>query len=388
MSLAPCRAAGRSIHDLAAGRGLRGFSRSTSRRQNGAVGSDAFLLYWTKVITGLEPERIRSARDEIATWPADHPARALLAESVDAAVAATLLVEGIGKLVAHGVPVERLRRKLRVDREVWGTWAEIRAADLVLRAMRGDVELRLEEGRERGAHADLRFVHAEALGASSIEVKAVGLSDDEVKFCRRMAPSLGRMLPPQGLAHLHSPIHGLPPKLTREERRAMGRHARQAARKFPNYPTGLRGATIVGHGSEASYLRRVSARVAQAVRQLPSNDDCWVAIFWSNGAPLEAVHSAVSWSEIPEHVLGIVLVGCGVIFGHPQIHCFTSRLHRDARPTNELTVCSADPSQHQVASLVLDTFESPLECGRRCCGWATGLCCDGPGISASCRTTC
>jgi hypothetical protein len=105
------------------------------------------------------------------------------------------------------------------------------------------------------------------------------------------------------------------------------------------------------------YARRVGGRVTQAIRQLPTTDECWVAIFWSNGAPIDAVHAAVRWDEIPAHVAGLILVGCGVIFGHPQIHCFTSRVSRYAREEDDVVVRSTHPDADEVAALVFDTFE-------------------------------
>lgn len=276
------------------------------------------------------------------------------------AVAATLLVEGIDALVAHGVPRERLMRKVRLDREIWGTWAEIRAADLVLRAMRGDVALQIEEGRSRGAHADLRFVSAGSTDATSIEVKAIGLSDDEVDFCRRMSRTLESILPDEGHALLHASIDSDGALYSGARRREVARLARRAARGIPTYPHGLRGVSIVGHGSEASYVRRVGRRVVQAVRQLPvTTDECWVAIFWSNGAPVETVFAAIPWDEIPTHIVGLIFVGCGVILGDPQVHCFTTRLPRDSRASDPLVTRSAAtiPGADEVAGMIFSAFE-------------------------------
>jgi len=325
--------------------------------------TERLLLRWTHAVTGLEPERVDAARAEIATWRTDHPARTLLTNTIDAAVAATLLTEGVDKLVSHGVPRERLHRKLRLDRELWGTWAEIRAADLLLRTMPADAELRLEEGRSEGAHADFRLLSASLGLADTIEVKAIGLSDDEVAFCERMGPALPTLLPGgDGLAHFHAWLDTrVQPRLTSEQRRAITKQAAYAATLLPDYPAGLRGATVVGHGSESDYARRVGGRVVQAVRQFrsPSDDECWVAIYWSNGAPIDVVHAALRWSEIPRHVVGIILVGCGVIFGEPQIHCFTTRLHRHARPEDSLQIRSLSPlsGASDVAGLIFETLE-------------------------------
>ena len=318
---------------------------------------DPFILLWSEKLTGLEQDRVSSAREELASWGFPRLSSELLTESVDDYVATTLLVEGLRKLEAAGVPRVRLLKKLRLDREVWGTWSEFRTADILLRSFAQDAELRLEEGKSEGAHADFRFVIPEADHAQSVEVKAVGLSDEEVAFCSRMAPTLKRMLPREGLGHIHAPIDAKPPKLPRELRRHLDRDARRRIRRVPLWPRGLRGATIVAHGSEASYGRRVGRRVAQAARQLPADDRGWVAISWTNGAPYEMVAANIPWAEIPNHVEGVFLVGCGVAFPHPQIHCFASPIPRGAPAIVDREIRSLEPDQDELAAVVLERFE-------------------------------
>jgi hypothetical protein len=263
------------------------------------------------------------------------------------------------KLVQHGVDRERLLKKLRKEPFVWSTWAEFRAADTMARWAGDGAEVRLEEGRSQGAHADFRVVVADDPIAASVEVKAVGLSDEEVAFCERMAPSLRRLEPPVGLAHIHAPINAKPPQINREQRRAGERESRKRAKSVPMYPPGLRGATIVGHGSEDRYAIRVARRVEQAVRQLPEGDECWVAFLWSNGAPVKAVAPAIRWSEIPRHVNGIMLIGAGVAFPHRQIHVFAMPITRDTPidAGRELQTLDETEGMAEFASLVLDRFE-------------------------------
>lgn len=315
------------------------------------------ILHWTERVTGLEPARTTEALERVAGWGYEALSRELLAPTIDAVVAATLLVEGIDYLVEHGADEGRIRKKLRQDREVWGTWAELRAADILLRWM-PDAELRLEEGRSRGAHADLRFHLPHGSDARSIEVKAIGLSDDEVDFCRRMAPTLKALVPKVGLGHVHAPIGAAAVRRPREVRKSAGADAKRGARAAPGYPTGLRGAAIVGHGSEDAYARRVAGRVVQAVRQLPETDDCWVGIYWSNGAPVAVVHAAIPWSQIPPYVTGIVLVGAGVAIPDRNIHMFTHAIHRDVAPDSELQLHSLEgDAMAELAGLILDRFE-------------------------------
>jgi hypothetical protein len=315
------------------------------------------VLHWTEMITGLEAARTTAALEQIAAWGYAPLSDELLAPTVDAVVAATLLVEGLDFLVDHGADEARIRKKLRQDRQVWGTWAEVRAADILLRWM-PEAELRIEEGRSGGAHADLRFVVPHGAPGRSVEVKAIGLSDEEVAFCERMAPKLKSLVPRVGLGHLHAPIDAATVRHARQIRVSAAAEAKSSARAAPRYPRGLRGAAIVGHGSESAYARRVAGRVVQAVRQLPEDDDCWVGIFWSNGAPATTVHAAIPWREIPRHVTGIVLLGSGVAFPHRNIHAFAHVIHRDVAANSELALRSLDgEGMEEIAGLVLDRFE-------------------------------
>lgn len=97
----------------------------------------------------------------IANWGFAHVDSELLDDTVDAAVGATLLIESMDKLVQHGVDRERLLKKLRKEPSVWSTWAEFRAADTMARWAGDGAEVRLEEGRSKGAHADFRVVVAD-----------------------------------------------------------------------------------------------------------------------------------------------------------------------------------------------------------------------------------
>jgi hypothetical protein len=346
------------------------------------------ILHWTEALTGLQADRVVAARGQLAEWDIEHLNRELLADTVDSAVASTLLVESSETIASHGVPPERLRKKLRQDKQFWGTWAEFRAAEILLRWFGDEAEIHLEEGRSRGTHADFRIVAPQGEPARSFEVKAIGLSDEEVAFCERMAPSLKRLTPKVGLTHIHAPIEGKPPRLTREQRRHGERESRRRIKQVPRYPTGLRGAVIVGHGSERSYTRRVAARVEQAVRQLPTHDECWVAIYWSNGAPASDVAGAVRWSEIPSYVAGIVLLGCGVAFPHRQIHCFTSFIPRDHPLEAERAFRSQEEGMEEFAELVLSLFERSSGVRATLCMGPSASFSSAMAAAASCPSTC
>jgi hypothetical protein len=320
------------------------------------VEHDALLLDWTEKLTRLNPERVATARDEVASWEFPNVSAALLAENLDGYIACPLLVEAMHRLGHAGIDHSRLLKKLRTEPDAWSTWAEFRVASSLLELHLSDAELRLEEGKSAGAHADFRFLLRQAKPLS-VEVKAVGLSDEEAEFCERMGPSLPMLLPKEGLGHVHAPVDGDPPKLNRDTRRFLDREAKRRQRSAPMWARGLHGAVIAAHDSEVSYARRVGQRVAKAARQLPTSDDGWVAIHWSNGAPIQLVRESIPWDEIPDHVHGVFLVGCGVVFPHRQIHCFATPLPRDLPAGAELGVISVDPAQDDLATLVLDLFE-------------------------------
>lgn len=182
----------------------------------------------------------------------------------------------------------------------------------------------------------------------------------KLPFCQRMAPALDKMLPTEGLGHLHASINAQPPVLPRELRRELDRQARSRVKQLRHlWPRGLRGAVIVGHGSEQAYANRVGRRVAQAVRQLPTSDPCWVAIYWSNGAPFETVARSIPWEGIPEHVLGIILVGGGVSWPDARVHFFATALGRNApaEADHQLDSVEPEPEMKELAGLVLGVFE-------------------------------
>lgn len=315
------------------------------------------LAGWVSVLSGIAPDRCVAALDEIERWALPNVSAELLADNIDAAVAATLLVEGIDRLDEQGVPRKRLLKKLRTQ-DLWSTWAEIRVADVLVRSHDEPLGVELEPDRASGAHADWRFQFPGAADSISVDVKAVGLSDNEVAFCQRMAPALPRLLPRIGLIHGHATIDSPPPAAPGRTRRAGQNVSRRAARTAPRYPTGLRGAIIVGQDSEDSYRQRIARKVRGAVRQLPARDECWVALYWSNGAPLRDAASAIDWSAIPPHVAGVLFIGQGIAFPHCEIHCFAVGIPREHDASTAVVVQSLEgEAMQQVAEFVVARFE-------------------------------
>lgn len=218
----------------------------------------------------------------------------------------------------------------------------------------------LEDGKSTGAQADFRFVDVESTFGTSVEVKAVGLSEAEVDFCRRMAPTLPRLLPsPQGIVTVHAPLSGAPPQNLAQIRRIGRTDAPRRSRTVPNFPTGMRAAAIAARGAEPEYVRRAARKAASAVRQLPANgDSCWVALHWSNGAPMRAVLQAIDWATIPARVDGLLLAGTGVAFPDRNLHVFQAVQPREAAAeSGHAEVQSLRDGMHELAEAVLGRFE-------------------------------
>ncbi len=177
-----------------------------------------YLLEATKKLTGLDPERVREARERIQGLGIAHVTRVLVdAPSIDAAVAAVLLDDSVTRLIERGIERTKLLSKLRNDRDVWPTWAELRAAQQIASCLADGGELQLEPDRAQGRHADFR-VRREGgapLGERiptgdateiSVEFKALGLSEDEASFCQRARLTLDAMKPSAGFVTLHAPL--------------------------------------------------------------------------------------------------------------------------------------------------------------------------------------
>jgi hypothetical protein len=309
------------------------------------------------VLTGLEPERVVAALAAVNEWRLPRVAAALDEDTEDAAVAATLLVEGIALLDERGVPRARLLKKLRTG-DFWSTWSEIRVATVMVEYHGEELGVELEPDRAAGAQPDWRFQFPGDPRGIAVEVKAVGLSDAEVAFYQRMWPVLRRTMPRVGLGHGHATIGAPVPRAPGRARRTGAPISRDGARRAPNYPQGLRGSVMVGHDTEEHYRRRIAARVAGAVRQLPTSDECWVALYWSNGAPLADATSSIDWAMIPAHVAGVIFVGQGVAFPDRQIHVFITPVPRGLQSKAEIAVDSLEGERiEELAQLVLARFE-------------------------------
>lgn len=281
------------------------------------------LCSWLNRLRAIPPDRVKDAIGRIhALGLSELPRQLRHPQSLDDVVRIVLLAEDIDALMERGVPTNKLVAKLRDVAQFETTSAEIRCCALLARRSDEDVGFELESGKSRGAHPDVRLLLPEGPPHSIIEIKAVGLSNAERTFMRRMSASLGLMTPRVGLANLHAGIDDAPPRFTTAQLRAIRDEAARWASSIPGFPQGLAASTIVLRESETHYIRRVAHGVEKAVRQMPFQDECWIAIYGTNGAPVDDVLAALDWDTVPERVLGLVFVGCFFAFPHRNLDCY------------------------------------------------------------------
>jgi hypothetical protein len=319
------------------------------------VSVDGAIAIWAETLTGLSRGRVTDATSELGSWGIPHLSAELLRPDVDAAVAATLLVEAIDLLEARGADRGLIHKKLLDDPGVWGSWAELRAAAIILKGDAG-TRITLEPDRRKARPGpDFRFELADGT-KQLVEFKAVGLSDDEVAFCQRLFPRLRRLLPKEGLATFHAPLDVTDIVMTKEQRRFLQRDAAAHMRSVPAYPRGLRGITATAQDSEPDYIRRLGRKLNKALGQLPEGEECWVAFHWTNGATQAQVAAAIDWSAVPERVAGIEMIGSAVAFPDREIHVFRLVLRRGAEAEGDPWLESTRDEDY--AQVVLGRVES------------------------------
>ena len=137
------------------------------------------------------------------------------------------------------------------------------------------------------------------------------------------------------MATFHAELHAARPRWTPAQAADLRLDAARRGASVPDYPAGLSAATIVGHGSEPRYVLRAIDRITRAIGQLPPEDECWVGLYWSNGAPVDDVVAAIDWSALPEHVAGIVFVGAVLAFPHRNLDVFQIMAPRGLEPGAE-----------------------------------------------------
>lgn len=319
------------------------------------------LLPWIKRLTNLDVARCEDGISTVRSWNLRHLDRELLHEpDLDTIIVAVLLAESVRDLSAQGVERTKLLKKLRDAKssdQFWAVWAEIRCAAILIGHPEIEVQLEMEPDRKRGRHADYRLMYPDGTSVE-VEFKALGLSAAEVAWHRQAAECFDSFLPPIGLTTLHGwldqPIRVSDAKRARAWKGARVLSRRLKANGVPAW-AGVRGLAIVGHETEENYLRRALSKIQEALDQLSTDKECWVAFWWGNGAPLQATQGLLNALNAPSNVAGLVFIGQAVAVPWSEISIFIINVDREA-DLNELHVEST--VDDRLAGLVLDRFDS------------------------------
>jgi hypothetical protein len=315
-------------------------------------------------ITGLEVERVEKALEECANFGLARVNEALLTyEDLDSLVGATLLAESVRELIDAGVPETKLMGKLRRGSDFWADWAEIQAASIISRGLDGDGHFEMEPRQGTGKNPDFRISAVRAVDGVTIEFKAVGRSDSERRFMSDAAELFQDVMPAKGLVTGHSPSLNLA-RPSRQQMRQMERNAAkvhgQVQNALPGWPD-IRGACFVGHGFDQQYANRLRGRLEHALTQLPTDEDCWVAFWWANGAPTSSIPKLLSGIHLPDNVHGVIVLGMGLAFPWPNIHVFQSWIDRPL-----INAASEESTPEQTLSEVeLRSLDTPDDLARR-----------------------
>jgi hypothetical protein len=277
------------------------------------------------------------------------------------------VVESVSLLSSRGVPETKLLKKVRDARTpdaLWPTWAELRAATILTEALDLD-SIELEAARPAGRHADFRLHFPDGGGSVDMEFKAVGLSDDEQRWFAKAGRHLDALMPPRGLASLHAPIDA-PIRVNADKLRrvwANSEHLAESTRALSPAWADVRGMAIIAHRSRETYVRRVVARLRAAIGQLPADGrECWLGLWWSNGAPLWAIGDAIVDMKLPDHVTAVLVLGQAVAVPWSQISVYMATIDPHAPAPQGLSVTSK--VDDELATRVLERFESSS--GLRC----------------------
>ncbi len=316
---------------------------------------------WAGRLSGLSIETIAGARARLEALGIEHLSAELSRRpDVDAVVGACILVSSLDALIERGVPKTKLVAKLKNDPDVWPSVAEIVAGRLLLPFFEPDAEVEMDRGsRTGGPNADFWLAATGSTEGVRVEFKAVGLSTAETSFFRAAAEVLPHLVLGSGVVTYHLPFSASPrfPTPDKREREQQQVDNRRIQSRLPEHVRDLRGAVAAGYLTEDSFVARARVRVEAALRQLEGEEEeAWVALWWSNGASLLSLRDALAQIRLPNHVLGLMVVGAAVIVPDPRIHYFHACLPRpDLDDEDRLPVFSleADPT----AAPILSIFE-------------------------------
>ena len=274
---------------------------------------------WLQRLSGYEAPRIVEAVDRVDALGVERLSAELgRASGADGYLAATLLWESIDRLTERGVRESRVTARLRRP-DIWPMWAESKAAGLIAHFLEADHVL-FDEPLESGRNVDFVFCRAD-VGFLPVEFKALGLSDQERRFCRGWANVMRSLCPPRGLVTFHADIDTDPRRLRREELPDMDRVAAQVADLLPPALRSISGTVMVAHGSQERYIQRMVSTICEHLSQVPEAGG-WLALHWGNGAPSNAIREAVQRVDLPEHVFGVMLTGSAIVLDGTTHHFF------------------------------------------------------------------
>jgi hypothetical protein len=318
------------------------------------------VLRWVERLTNLDVDRARDGLDVVRSWNLSHVEKLLLESlDLDTAVAAVLLAEAVRDLSAQGVPENKLMKKLRDARtqdQFWPVWAEIRSAAILIGHPDADLRLEMEADRARGRHADYRLIYPDG-DSIEVEFKAIGYSEAELAWHREADEKFDELAPPIGLVSAHGWI-GSPMRISRLKRERSWKHARRLsdkiAREFPNW-SAVNGISIVGHYTEEQYLARLRSRVEDALAQLSAQSECWVAIWWGNGAPIASARDILTEINAPTNVEGLIFIGQAVAVPWSEISIYICQSPRGVDLGERHVSSTVDD---HLAKLMLDRFDA------------------------------
>lgn len=311
-------------------------------------------LRWASELTGLRAEELVRAQAEVRELEIPHLTATLgSAEDLDALVGSWLLTDSIDRLRQLGASEPALRKKLRDNPDIWPTWAEI-VAGPILADVFGATEAVLEPGRNEGTHPDYGFDGPS--GRAFVEFKALGFSQAETTFCRRFAPRLPAVCPPEGfvtmLAHPEAPEEAL------ELPRGFEDDARRRMSALPERLQGLSGAQVIMTETRALHAARVREAVEGALRQLIGRDNAWVALHWAGGGTITDAAVALTEMKLPRNIEGVIFVGAAVLLADPRIHRFATAIRRAGRGSSDfipdLDIKSSAPDDTRLVLVALE----------------------------------
>jgi hypothetical protein len=222
-----------------------------------------------------------------------------------------------------------------------------------------EAEVKLDAGPTGAPNVDLRLSFPDLDQGTSIEFKAIGLSQEEIQFFQRATKILPKLSPEIGVLTNHIAVenqHPIPIP-TRAERKAHAAAERKRLKALPEHIRNLNGAVIVAHYTEQRYLERVRDRIEISLRQLSNRDECWVALWWSNGAPVLAVHQVLATLDLPANVAGLMLIGAAVAIPVPEIHYYAVMLPRADQNKEEHDLSVLSLENHPLANPIFSAYE-------------------------------